>query len=239
MRRSRLTFGCLNPDQAAAFLPLPNEGDGEAPAAGAPDQTKSNSSAESEFPADTPLAQMTVEQREAYWRSLARKHEDRARKTDALAAWKQQNEAKVADYDRLLEASKTEHERALDAVKAETAESVRREVQSKLIRDLVHAEFRAAVKGAWDRDRVAKKLAPMDPNFFLTETGEVDVDKIATTAADWTSDTEARASDGQGPTGKPIRIDTGQGRRGAANASTSVQAGVELYQRMKNPQSAP
>src|SRR5690349_19240148 len=30
------------------------------------------------FPADTPLTEMTVEQREAYWKHQARKHESRA-----------------------------------------------------------------------------------------------------------------------------------------------------------------
>lgn len=234
MRRSRLAFGCLTPDQGTAFLPFPNDGDGEPPAAAGALAPPAPPSGSDEFPAETPWAQMSVEQQAAYWRTQAKKHEERARKTDALAAWKKENEAKVADYDRLLEASKTEHERALDAVKAETAESVRREVRGQMIRELVDAEFRAAARGALTKDQVSKLLAPLDPNYFVADNGGVDVDKISTYVAELSP--APAAGNGAGKASWP---DTGQGRRGAHSGSASVQAGAELYQRMKNPQTNP
>lgn len=233
------------------FLPLPADGDGEGSGGNSGGDTGGNSEGQSEggsgssetgYPANTPLAQMTEAQQLAYWKAHAKKHEERARKADSLASWKEQNAAKIEEYDRLIAASKTDHERELDTVKSQVAEQARAEVRGKMVRDLVDAEFRAAARGALSRDQVAKILAPLDPNYFVADGGGVDVEKISAYVAELNPTGGGSGGDGNGNGSSDKRRwpDTGQGRRGADNAQGgSVQSGVELYQRMKKPQTAP
>lgn len=63
------------------------------------------------FPESTPLAQMTAEQREAYWKHQARKHEQRARERADYDDLK----AKAAKLDEIEAANKSELEKEREA----------------------------------------------------------------------------------------------------------------------------
>lgn len=214
------------------FVPLPDDnaapqgGGGPAPSHTPPPPPPAPSGGSIPDVPNVPVEQMTPEQQAAYWRARARQHEDRSRE---LHAWREANEPKVSDYDRLIEASKSEHDRAIEAARAEAA----KEGRTQLVPHLVAAEFLAAAKGALTREQVADLLAPLDKTYFLDPVGNVDTAKVSEYVAKAAPTAAAAAP----PQGAPAQWpDTGQGRRGAANTSASVQAGRDLYQRMKNPQ---
>lgn len=257
MRKPRLLFGSLQPGPLWPFLLLPHNpegGDGgggaaggvASPPAGGPGAPPAppappvptppapppapSPGGERGFPQGVAPEQMTVEQQAAYWRWRSRSNEEKGK--EALA-WRQANESKVSDYDRLVAASQTEQEKAIAAATAKAAADGRAE----LLPHLVTAEFLAAAKGALTREQVTDLLAPLDKAYFLDAAGKVDTAKVA----DYVSKVAPGAVVGGGNgTGGPQGggrqwPDTGQGHRGGANATPSVQSGRDLYARLKNP----
>lgn len=128
------------------------------------------------FPRDTPLVEMTVEQREAYWKHHARKHEGVAnsradydqQKADA-EKWRQhQNDNKPAD------------QKAIDDAATKAREEARAEEQKKFAPRLVRAEFKAAAAdvGGVPKDLLEAFLEDVNPLVYLKADGELDTDKI-------------------------------------------------------------
>jgi hypothetical protein len=158
------------------------------------------------FPASTPVAEMTGEQREAYWKFHARKHEERATATadrDTIAA----------ELAALKARTQTDEEKAVEAAKTAAKAEGRRE----LLPALVQAEFRAAAGGRLAKEQIEVILAPLDPTKFLTaDGGQVDTDKVQ------------QYVDGIAPAGKKWP-DMGQGKRGTSQATAGVSAGRALY----------
>ena len=99
------------------------------------------------------------------WRSLARKHEERA-KTNAKA---------VAELETLRQSQMTDQEKALD----EARKSARREALLEVGAHLVTAEFRAQAGGRIDPDRLSVLLEDLDMSKYLTEDGQVDTERVA------------------------------------------------------------
>jgi hypothetical protein len=139
------------------------------------DGDKGGSGKES-FPKDTPLAEMTVEQREAYWKHHARKHEGVAnsradydqQKADA-EKWRQyQNDNKPAD------------QKAIDDAANKAREEARAQEQAKLVPRLVKAEFKsiAADVGGVTKDLLEAFLEDVNPLVYLKADGELDTEKI-------------------------------------------------------------
>jgi hypothetical protein len=172
-----------------------------------------------QFPANTPIAEMTEAQRTEYWRHKARKHEDWANERRDYDDLK----AKATQYDALSDASKTEQQRAIETARAEATETVRAEERSKANIRLVDAEMRAAVAGRLTPEQLAVILDPIDRTKFVNADGEVDNEKIIAFVA------------GVAPAAEPGKNgkfpDLGQGRRGTpASGAPSVQSGKDLYQ---------
>lgn len=84
-----------------------------------PDQPADQKPADNKpgFPAETPTSEMALEQQVEYWKAQSRKHESGEKTARSeLKGLK----AKAADYDKMVEANKTEAERAIDAARAES-----------------------------------------------------------------------------------------------------------------------
>jgi hypothetical protein len=121
------------------------------------------------FPTGTPLAEMTSEQQMAYWRDKARKHEERVKSMSDY----DQLRATADEYERLVEASKTDQERAI----AEARRQGRTEAIGEVGGRLVEAYVRAAAAGRLGEDTVATLLEGLDRTKFLTN-GEVDTARV-------------------------------------------------------------
>lgn len=165
-------------------------------------------STEHGFPANKPLAEMTSEQREAYWKFHARKHEERATATADRDTIK-------AELDALKASTQTDAEKAVEAAKTAAKADGRRE----LLPALVQAEFRGAAGGRLTKEQIKVILAPLDPTKFLTaDGGQVDTDKVQ------------EYIDGIAPADGKKWPDMGQGKRGGATKTTGVSAGRSLYE---------
>jgi len=160
---------------------------------------------------------MTVEQREAYWKFQSRKHEGRANERKDYDDLKK----KADEYDELLKSTRTEQEKAVEDAKKEGADAARSEEQARIAPKLVAAEFRAVVAGRMTAEQLTAVLEPLDSTKFLSDTGEVDTQKVATFVA-----SIVPADDGKG--GKPGFPNLGQGRR-TTGGTPSVGTGSERY----------
>lgn len=183
------------------------------------------------FPPGVPVEQMAAGEQTAYWRHYARQHEARAKEA---TEWRKANEATVAEHAKLVEASRTEAEKALAEATAKAKAEGERAGRAETIPALVAAEFRAAT--GLPADKVAELLAPLDKTYFLAADGTVDAAKVTsycTTNAALIGTGERKA-----PAGFP---DLGQGNRGNQNKPSGKEAGLaEARKRgfLKEPASA-
>ncbi len=123
------------------------------------------------YPENTPLEQMTTDQREAYWRAQARKWEDRAKARADYDAVK----AKAEQYDQLAAATMTDQQRQI----ADAAAKARTDAIVEQGGKLVEGWVRAAAAGRLDEQRVSALLSGLDRRAFVNATtGEVDTDKV-------------------------------------------------------------
>jgi hypothetical protein len=221
MHRARLLYGALDPNALSPFLLTPNtpegaEGGGTPPASPAPPVTTPPTTADGDaFPTNTPVEQMTAPQQAAYWKHYARKHEGTAKQ---LVEWQNANKAKVEGYDALLEASKSEQERAIEEAKATATAAGRAE----MIPHLLQAEFVAAAAGKLTRDQALELVAPLNAAHFLDDNGNVDTAKVTSYVGKYISAAAPAPNGAKLPAGFP---DLGQGKKAAATV-TGKDAGL-------------
>jgi hypothetical protein len=112
-------------------------------------------------------------------RSLARKHEDRAKEN---YEWRKANEDKIKQFAALEEASKTEAERAIETARREARDATRAEVEAearaKYGSVLVGAEFRVALAGRLSAEQIGTLVDGLDVTRFMTDDGQPDTDRI-------------------------------------------------------------
>jgi hypothetical protein len=172
------------------------------------------------YPEGTPLSEMTVEQREAYWRAMARKHEkmvkDRADYDDL--------KREAAEAKRLRKERETEAERQI----REAREQARAEAFAELTPRLVMARFEAAAAGRIDPDRIAVLTEDIDLSRYLNDDGTVNVEKVTAKVDAW-----APASERKPTTPKP---DASQGARNTKTTGTDV--GREMFNARRNKKPA-
>jgi hypothetical protein len=174
---------------------------------------------------------MTVEQQAAYWKHHARQHEDRSKAWRDAAGGKTAEElrAEREELEKLRNANRTDAEKAVaDAKQAGTAEA-----DAKWAPRLAAAEFRAALAhlaGVDERDGRDKRdriIAGINLADYITDSGDVDTDRVQSYAADIAPQTDTGAG------GK--RIDYGGGRRDQTKTS-GLSAGAEMFAtRKKSP----
>lgn len=155
--------------QFVAPVPAP----GQPPASGGtgqPGQAPATGTDPSGFPANTPWRDMTPDQQVAYWQHQARKHEDRVRGMSDYDQLRQ----KADEYERLVTASQTEHERAVAEARRQGHASALAEAGGQLVEQWL----RAAAAGRLPEESVNALLAGLDRSRFLTPQGGVDTDKV-------------------------------------------------------------
>jgi hypothetical protein len=162
------------------------------------------------FPEDTPLSEMNGEQREAYWKHQARKHEQTAKNRADYDDLK----AKAAKHDALERELMSDKDKAVAQAKDDADAAARNAYAPKL----VAAEFKAAAAGRIPADRLATIIEPLDLAKFLDTAGDVDTDKVS------------KFVDGIAPTTPEQRGPTSQGagRRDSVTGA-SVASGRELF----------
>lgn len=190
-----------------------DSGDG---GAGSGDDKAGGSDASRDFPANTPVANMTPEQQAAYWRTQAQKHEGRNKDLLAITGGKYGDELKnVLDAGEQARRDKlSADERALEDARRTTREEVAREYGPRSVR----AAFDLLLGDMPEQDRNAE-IDLLDLSKFLTSDGSVDTDKVRRLAAKI-----APADKGQGNQQRNY----GQGKHGAGQ-STGLAAGADMY----------
>jgi alanyl-tRNA synthetase len=169
------------------------------------------------FPADTPVAEMTVDQQAAYWKDKARKHEARANARGDYDDIK----AKAAELDKIREQQMSETEKAVTKAREEAlAEGKRQaaaEVNSKYTRAML--EMALTSRGR-NPEQVETLLRHVNFESYVAN-GEPDTDAIAA-YADSIAGPVTGGGQGRGP-------DHGQGARGQQGKATGLDAGAAMY----------
>ena len=99
------------------------------------------------------------------WKTLARKHEDRAKT----------NQKAVSELETLRQSQMSDQEKALEDARTTSRAETLREIGAHL----VTAEFRAQAAGRLTAEQVAELVEDIDMTKYLTETGEVDAERVA------------------------------------------------------------
>lgn len=170
------------------------------------------------FPAGTPVAEMTVEQKAAYWKHQARKHEDRAK----ASVRAEDHQALKDELEALRQAQLSDQDKALEQAKAEAKSAGEAAAAQRYQRELVLARLQIATQ----QDEGALKY--LDHTAFLTDSGEVDADRVAEYAE------LHRAATPENPSGSGSRDIGKRGSHGGAKPST--QSGRELYRQRHGKQ---
>lgn len=145
------------------------------------------------FPAETPISDMTAEQRAEYWKHKARKHE-------ATVKERADYDDLRAQLDALQKKQLTAEEQALEAAREEGRREGASSTAETLTRAAVRAEVRAvlAAAGVDDSDdtksAVDALLESLDVSKLATDDG-VDTDKIAQIVRPLVSSGTARQGD--------------------------------------------
>jgi hypothetical protein len=170
------------------------------------------------FPKDTPLAEMTVEQREAYWKHKARKHEN----TVKAFPKDYDEQKKLADKwreheDKQKPADQVEREQ----LEREIREQVRKDMLKETAPKLVEAEFKAQVGNRLKSDALALILEDIDHTKYLDADGKVDTERVKSRV-----EVIAPAASAT-PNNRQIR--THQGRR-SSEGDSGMSAGRAAYE---------
>jgi len=159
-------FVAPTPGQPALQAPPNGGGTGQQPnpATGAGQQYPDG------FPPNTPLTEMSVDQRESYWKYQARKHEQRVKDMGDYDSLRE----KAQQYEALVAASQTDSERAI----AEARRQGHAEALASAGGQLVEQWFRAAAAGRIGEESVNALLSGLDRQRFLNAQGGVDTDRV-------------------------------------------------------------
>ncbi|WP_346007457.1 hypothetical protein [Janibacter terrae] len=162
------------------------------------------------FPADTPLSEMSVEQREAYWKDKARKHEQRANERSDYDAIK----AKAERLDEIERANESEKDRAVREAAEQARAATRAEVQQETTAAMARMALRA--RGVKDEE-IASFVAETNLSVFVNDEGQVDDERLL-----------ARVDRYAGTASTTKWPGTGQDRRGGGSQKPS---GDDLYEK--------
>jgi hypothetical protein len=171
------------------------------------------------FPANTPLTEMTVEQREAYWKHQARKHESTAKS-------RQDYDQLKADSEELAQLKKdgqTDQEKALEQAREEARREGENLGAERYLRDAVTARF-GALTGKSVED-VDKAFAHIDVHSFIGQDGAIDNDALTEFASSFGTNGNGGGSSSQqiDPVKAALERQSGGGN-GGGDGSGSIQA---------------
>ncbi|MET0701707.1 MAG: hypothetical protein ABWY93_18810 [Mycobacterium sp.] len=124
------------------------------------------------YPDHTPVQQMTAEQQAAYWRTYARRNESRIKEMGDYQDLKGKAEA----YQKLLDETATEQQKAVTAAEARGRQSALAEAGGQM----VEAYVRAAATGRMSDEQVSTLLQGLDRTRFVNpSSGQVDAQMIS------------------------------------------------------------
>jgi hypothetical protein len=125
---------------------------------------------------------------------------------------------KAAEHDKLVAASRTEHENAIEAAKKEARDAALAEAKPGVVK----AEFKAAAKGVLSKEQLDALIEDLDLTKYVTDKGDVDEDKIAKKVAAF-----APAKGGGGHQAR----DLGQGNRSGVQPTARELGAAEAAKR--------
>jgi hypothetical protein len=151
--------------------------------------------------------------------------------------------SKFADYDDLkakaATAARLQQERETETEKAirEAKETAQQEAQSAVRPKLVAAEFRAAAAGRIDAARLATLTEDIDLSRYLTDAGEVDVERVTKKIDAWApappEGEQQEQEQNQTTRQAGPRPDRSQGQQGTGKPS-GVNAGRQMHEASRN-----
>jgi hypothetical protein len=173
------------------------------------------------FPESTPLAEMTTEQREAYWKHQARKHEN-AYKSLGIKDPAELERLRQADQElaQIREAQQTDTEKAV----AEAEKRGRSEAAKQYGEELVKAKFEAAAAGRVPN--IAELVEDLNLSKFLGADGKPDAEAITAAVSRFAPTAPTTPPPPEPPTPQP---DPGQGARPPAPATNFKEASAEDF----------
>jgi len=119
-------------------------------------------SGKDEFPANTPVAEMTAAQQAAYWKHQSKKHERTSKDN-------------FNELEKVRKANQTAEEKALDQARSEGEKAGIAKAAPKLVR----AEMVVAANGRLTGKAIDSLLESLDHTKLLSDDGDVDTDKVA------------------------------------------------------------
>lgn len=166
------------------------------------------------YPENTPVADMTAEQQAAYWRTHARKHEDRLKAIDVTPEELTRLREADAEMQKLADASRTDMERV--EARALAAEQKAAAMEPELLR------LQAAIKAGLPAE-VSGKLLAASRRIVGATAEEYEAD-----AADYFGSSPIPF----GPPAPPAPPALDQGARQTGKQAPSVAAGRDLWAEM-------
>lgn len=180
------------------------------------------------FPANTPLEQMSVEQREAYWKHQSRKHEDRAKAFKDLTPERlAELREKAEKHDALEQELMSDKDKAV----ADATKAAQDSADAKYRPLLAETAFRVAIGDRKTQDEVDDFIADLNLSRFLTDDGHVDTAKVLARVEQFAP---AKGTSGPAPKGPTF---TGHGS-GSGGGSGTTGSGSDLYDRLHPKKSA-
>lgn len=201
----RSVFGDLRMEGEEDDAGDPPAGEGGPPATADPPAREGKG-----FPTDTPLSEMSVEQREAYWKDKARKHEQRANDRSDYDDLK-------AKADRLAEIERAS-ESATDKAVREATERAQADTRAAVRQETVQAMARMALRAKGVKDEeITSFVTETNLSAFVSDDGQVDDERLM-----------ARVDRYAGTASGQKWPDTGQDRRGGV----VKESGSDLHDRL-------
>jgi hypothetical protein len=149
-----------------------SNGPGQPNLAYPPPATGATGNNENGYPDHTPVQAMNAEQQAAYWRTYARRNEDRIKQMGDYQQLKEQADA----YSKLLAETQTEQQKAVTAAEARGRTAALAEAGSQM----VEAYVRAAATGRMSEEQVSTLLQGLDRTRFVNPgNGQVDAAMIS------------------------------------------------------------
>jgi hypothetical protein len=169
------------------------------------------------YPANTPVADMTPEQRQAY--DADKREQNRQQREAWRAATRGQSPEEIAAALAELETLKRERLSESERAVAEARDQVRSEVTRTMATENVRTAFALLLPDDMPEAEQNEAIEVLNLEAFLTSDGRVDTAKVRTTAA--------KIAPRQG-SGTQQR-DFGQGRRTTPSDKSGVAAGAEMF----------
>ena len=170
------------------------------------------------YPTSTPLTEMTVEQREAYWRHQSKKHEQTWKSVIDRNLTPEQVLEMQQRLDEVNRERMSDHEKQVADARREAAAEATAQFAPRLARAAVEA---ALARAGVPEDRIDNEIEWTDLSKFLTPKGDVDTGMVSQFAESRRAPKAAADDDGGSKKKFP---DMGGGKRGPLHESAKARA---------------